>query len=278
MSHQQATRVLAIRHGETSWNVDTRIQGKLDIGLNDNGRKQAERLGAALAKSQAQEPLNVISAIYSSDLWRAYDTALSISKATGVPVVADEGLRERGFGVFEGKTFDEIAQLWPDQSLRWRQRDPHFGDALLRETFGVPPTDNVIRKWRVNGDARTAGEFLPKCVDVIAQRFVRSGRRVGRFVFEAGDRECRRAWLCDIWLFLLGFGGFWFSRGRFCRAWLFCFWLSRSLFFGAWLIRVGGHRDARDRGRKAQATNQAACDVKTERSLSGHDICHSFIS
>ncbi|MEN9983969.1 MAG: hypothetical protein RI918_1938 [Pseudomonadota bacterium] len=138
MSHQQATRVLAIRHGETSWNVDTRIQGKLDIGLNDNGRKQAERLGAALAKSQAQEPLNVISAIYSSDLWRAYDTALSISQATGVPVVADEGLRERGFGVFEGKTFDEIAQLWPDQSLRWRQRDPHFcpegGESLTQFT------------------------------------------------------------------------------------------------------------------------------------------------
>ena len=123
MSHQQPTRVLAIRHGETAWNVDTRIQGKLDIGLNDNGRKQAERLGAALAKNHVQEP---ISAIYSSDLWRAYDTALSISKFTNVSIVSDEGLRERGFGVFEGKTFDEIAQLWPDQSKRWRQRDPDF--------------------------------------------------------------------------------------------------------------------------------------------------------
>jgi probable phosphoglycerate mutase len=141
MSHQQPTRVLAIRHGETAWNVDTRIQGKLDIGLNDKGRTQAERLGAALAKNQIQEPLNVISAIYSSDLWRAYDTALSISKATGVPVVTDEGLRERGFGVFEGKTFDEIAQLWPDQSLRWRQRDPHFcpegGESLTQFTARI---------------------------------------------------------------------------------------------------------------------------------------------
>ena len=111
-------------------------------------------------------------------------------------------------------------------------------------------------------DARTAGEFLPKRFDVIAQRFVRSGLSVGlgvgRFVLEAGDRECRRAWLCDIWLFLLGLSGFWLGRGRFCRAWLFCFWLSRALFFGAWLIRVGGHRDARDRGGKAQATHQAA--------------------
>jgi 2,3-bisphosphoglycerate-dependent phosphoglycerate mutase len=103
--------------------VDTRIQGKLDIGLNDNGRKQAERLGAALAKNQAHEP---ITAIYSSDLWRAYDTALSISKATGISVVTDEGLRERGFGVFEGKTFDEVVHQWPDQALRWRERDPDF--------------------------------------------------------------------------------------------------------------------------------------------------------
>jgi 2,3-bisphosphoglycerate-dependent phosphoglycerate mutase len=127
MSHHhhqhQPTRVLAIRHGETAWNVDTRIQGKLDIGLNDKGRNQAERLGAALAKDQAHEP---IAAIYSSDLWRAYDTALSISKATGVAVVTDEGLRERGFGIFEGKTFDEVAKMWPEQAQRWRQRDPDF--------------------------------------------------------------------------------------------------------------------------------------------------------
>jgi 2,3-bisphosphoglycerate-dependent phosphoglycerate mutase len=123
MSHHQPTRVLAIRHGETAWNVATRIQGKLDIGLNDTGHSQAKRLGAALARSQTQEP---ITSIYSSDLRRAYDTAQAISKATGVPVVTDEGLRERGFGVFEGKTFDEVAQLWPDQAQRWRQRDPDF--------------------------------------------------------------------------------------------------------------------------------------------------------
>ena len=121
--HTEPTRVLAMRHGETAWNVDTRIQGKLDIGLNEKGRSQAERLGAALAKNQAHEP---IAAIYSSDLWRAYDTALAISKATGVPVVTDEGLRERGFGVFEGKTYAEIESDWPEMALRWRQRDPDF--------------------------------------------------------------------------------------------------------------------------------------------------------
>lgn len=123
MSHPQATRLIAIRHGETAWNVDGRVQGKLDIGLNTKGRDQAERLGVALGSSQPLEP---ITALYSSDLWRAHDTALSISKATGVPIVSDEGLRERGFGIFEGKTFAEVEAQWPEQALRWRQRDPDF--------------------------------------------------------------------------------------------------------------------------------------------------------
>lgn len=122
-THVEPTRVLAIRHGETAWNVDTRIQGKLNIGLNETGRSQAARLAAALAKNQAHEP---IAAIYSSDLLRAYDTALSVSKTTGVQVNTHEGLRERGFGVFEGKTFTEVEAHWPDQAQRWRQRDPDF--------------------------------------------------------------------------------------------------------------------------------------------------------
>lgn len=123
-----ATRIIAIRHGETAWNVDTRIQGQLDIPLNDTGRWQAHRLALALAG----EP---ITALYSSDLWRAYDTALSVSSATGLPVVTDEGLRECGFGVFEGKTFAEVEALWPAQSMRWRRRDPEFapegGETLI---------------------------------------------------------------------------------------------------------------------------------------------------
>ena len=110
------------------WNVDTRIQGHLDIGLNDTGRWQAERLGLALSG----EP---IAAIYASDLSRAHDTALAVSRSTGVPVVADPGLRERCFGEFEGRTFAEIEIAMPEQARRWRQRDPAFapagGESLL---------------------------------------------------------------------------------------------------------------------------------------------------
>ncbi len=110
------------------WNVDTRIQGHLDIGLNDTGRWQAERLGLALSG----EP---IAAIYASDLSRAHDTALAVSRSTGVPVRAEPGLRERCFGEFEGRTFAEIELELPEQAKRWRQRDPAFtpagGESLL---------------------------------------------------------------------------------------------------------------------------------------------------
>ena len=125
----EPTRIIAIRHGETAWNVNTRIQGQLDIGLNETGRWQAHRVALALAG----EP---ITAIYSSDLLRAWDTALSIANATGLPVQTDEGLRERCFGVFQGKTFQEIEAEWPEQALRWRKREPAFepdgGESLLR--------------------------------------------------------------------------------------------------------------------------------------------------
>ena len=124
----EPTRIIAIRHGETAWNVNARIQGQLDIGLNETGRWQAHRVALALAG----EP---IQAIYSSDLLRAWDTALSIANATGLAVQTVEGLRERGFGMFEGKTFQEIEAAWPEEALRWRKRDPDFepegGESLV---------------------------------------------------------------------------------------------------------------------------------------------------
>ncbi len=125
----EATRIIAIRHGETAWNVDTRIQGQLDVGLNATGRWQAERVGAALA----DEP---IAAIYTSDLLRAWDTALSISQSTRIALQMHEGLRERGFGLFEGNTFQEIEAKWPEAALRWRKREPGYapeggGESLI---------------------------------------------------------------------------------------------------------------------------------------------------
>ena len=116
---QEPTRIVAIRHGETAWNVDTRIQGHLDIPLSATGRWQAERLAEALR----DEP---IKAIYASDLTRAWETAQYIARMHAIALTKEEGLRERHFGDFEGKTFAEIEAALPEQSLRWRKRDPHF--------------------------------------------------------------------------------------------------------------------------------------------------------
>lgn len=116
------THVWAIRHGQTDWNVATRIQGQTDIPLNERGRQQAARLAQAVA----QEPLH---AVYTSDLLRARDTAAPLAQACGAPLLNDIALRERHFGAFEGATFEEIEQRWPEEALRWRRRDPDFGPA-----------------------------------------------------------------------------------------------------------------------------------------------------
>ena len=115
-------RITAVRHGETAWNVDTRIQGQIDIGLNTRGQWQAQQLGAALAE-------HGLNHIYTSDLARAHHTALAIAKHAGIApqaVALHAGLRERAFGVFEGRTHAEIEAQWPQDALRWRQRVPDW--------------------------------------------------------------------------------------------------------------------------------------------------------
>jgi probable phosphoglycerate mutase len=120
LNDDDVTRLVAIRHGETAWNVDTRIQGQLDIGLNPTGQRQAERLGRAMAGER-------LDAVYSSDLGRAHDTARALARHAGLPVHTDAALRERAFGVFEGMTFAEIEQRFPDGARRWRRREASFG-------------------------------------------------------------------------------------------------------------------------------------------------------
>lgn len=122
------THVIVIRHGETDWNLQGRLQGHTDIALNATGRAQAQ----AVAQALHGEPL---AAIYASNLQRALHTAQAIADAQGLPVRLRHDLRERGFGQWEGELSDDIAYLDAEGFARWRARDPQFappgGESLL---------------------------------------------------------------------------------------------------------------------------------------------------
>jgi probable phosphoglycerate mutase len=113
------TRILAIRHGETDWNVATRIQGQIDISLNPQGQWQAKQVAKALAEED-------IHAIYASDLSRALVTAQHIAEFHSHEVNQISSLRERHYGFFEGQTWDEIQTAHSEDAALWRDRDPHW--------------------------------------------------------------------------------------------------------------------------------------------------------
>lgn len=116
----QPTDILIIRHGQTAWNTQKRLQGHSDIPLNENGRLQA----VTLAEILRDEPLD---AIFSSDLQRAYQTAYEIAKIHNLLVHQDRSFRERCYGICEGMKDEEIREAYPESYKAWYAADPdHF--------------------------------------------------------------------------------------------------------------------------------------------------------
>ena len=113
------TELILIRHGQTVWNSEHRMQGQRNSALSERGRAQAR----ALAKRLQAEPFDYL---YSSDLDRAVETAGVIAAATGHAVRIDARLRERCFGIFEGLTRDEMKERHPAEYARFRERDPDY--------------------------------------------------------------------------------------------------------------------------------------------------------
>ncbi len=134
--------ILLIRHGETAWNRERRMQGHIDIPLNQEGRRQARALGAALVTERPD-------AIWSSDLQRARDTAEAVADALGMTVTLEASLRERCYGAFEGMTYEEIGDRYPDSMAQWQRREPHAR---------FPAGDR---------EAETLHEFHQRCVATI---------------------------------------------------------------------------------------------------------------
>ncbi len=116
MTSGAAMDLLLIRHGETAWNAEHRIQGRLDVPLSTTGVWQTGRLTQRLADE-------AIDAVISSDLARAWMTGAPLADARGLTMVPEPRLRERAFGIFEGKTLDEIAAEHPEELVAWRSRD-----------------------------------------------------------------------------------------------------------------------------------------------------------
>lgn len=140
MAAGEMTTLLLIRHGETAWNAEHRIQGRLDVPLSTTGVWQSGRLAERLASEQ-------IDAIISSDLARAWMTGLPLADARGLSMLPEPRLRERMFGIFEGKTLEDIAAEHPEEFAAWRARDAD---------------------WRIPG-GESAAEFIGRVLEAMQE-------------------------------------------------------------------------------------------------------------
>lgn len=144
------TEIILIRHGETDWNLERRLQGHLDIPLNQVGQRQA----LALARSLDGV---AIDAIFSSDLQRAAQTAAPLAAARKLTVQLDAGLRERCYGALEGLRYPEAAERFPEAYAALMERAVDY-----RYPAGVHA-------------AETMREFYARAVHALTQILGRSG-------------------------------------------------------------------------------------------------------
>ena len=139
-----AARLCMVRHGETAWNAEGRVQGQLDVPLSAVGLAQARCVAAALAERR-------FSALYSSDLRRARQTAQPAAEKLGLEVRVDARLRERHYGAFQGLTYAKAKECLPEDYARFKARAPEFA-------FG-------------SGESlRAFFERATQCIDAIARR------------------------------------------------------------------------------------------------------------
>jgi len=119
MEVRRSARLCLVRHGETAWNADRRLQGHLDVPLNEIGHVQALATAASLAGQH-------FAGFYSSDLRRAQQTAAAAVSTVGVEATLEPELRERHYGAFQGLTYGEARERFPDDYARFDAREPDF--------------------------------------------------------------------------------------------------------------------------------------------------------
>lgn len=124
------TTVLLVRHGETHWNQEQRLQGWAPASLTETGEQQADTLGATIEQHYE------VDRIYASDLPRTKQTAEIITRHIPLEITYSPGWRERDFGIAQGLTYSEFSRKLPELSLKTAEEDaitisPESGESLL---------------------------------------------------------------------------------------------------------------------------------------------------
>lgn len=129
-------RLILVRHGETIWNEEGRIQGFTNIGLSERGKEQIKKVAQALSKER-------VTAIYSSPLKRAMDTAEAIAQFHDLEVIPDPDLREINVGDLEGLSLEELRNNHSDFLEEWKE-----GKGSLSMPGGESLEEVQERAWR----------------------------------------------------------------------------------------------------------------------------------
>ena len=151
-------KLILVRHGETDWNAEGRIQGMLDVPLNALGVQQAELAAAELAR------MFDVAELVSSDLVRTRETTKPINEATGFEPRFDARIRERHFGVWQGKTYEEWRVQDAVGMARYNAGDPDYGPE----------------------GGETASQFLKRCVDTVTDLVLGSAEKTLILVTHGG--------------------------------------------------------------------------------------------
>ncbi|HEX2566731.1 MAG TPA: histidine phosphatase family protein [Burkholderiales bacterium] len=161
------TRLCLVRHGETAWNAEHRVQGQLDVPLNGTGLAQAQAIARALSREH-------FDALYASDLSRALQTAQPLAGLLKRPIVQDRDLRERHYGIFQKLTYAEVKVRFPEDYARFEARDPDFAfrtGESLRE-FSKRSVDVILKIAREN-EGKSVAVFTHGGVLDMFYRFIK---------------------------------------------------------------------------------------------------------
>jgi 2,3-bisphosphoglycerate-dependent phosphoglycerate mutase len=130
MPKNNKTIIIFIRHGETEWNLSSRLMGLLDSPLTRKGVAQGKAIAERLSKEQ-------FTALYSSDLGRAFHTAEFISGATKKKIVLEKDLREMNMGIYQGLTREDMLIKYPEEMRQFEELGP---------AYTLPDAENIMKK------------------------------------------------------------------------------------------------------------------------------------